>query len=40
MKDTAREMDLHPDGLQVAVVHWNKKVSICRLEKKPPPKKK
>ena len=40
MKDTAREMDLHPDDIQVATVHWNKKVSICRLEKKPDPKKK
>ena len=35
LQDTAREMDLHPDGIQVAAVHWNKKVSICRLEKKP-----
>lgn len=35
LQDTAREMDLHPDGIQVAAVHWNKKVSMCRLEKKP-----
>lgn len=35
LPDTAREMDLHPDGVQLAVVHWNKKVSLCRLEKKP-----
>jgi len=40
MQDTARGMDLHPDGIQVAAVHWNKKVSLCRLEKKSDSKKK
>ena len=34
MQDTARGMDLHPDGIQVAATHWNRKVSLCRLEKK------
>ena len=40
MQDTARGMDLHPDGIQVAAVHWNKKVSLCRLEEKSNSKKK
>jgi hypothetical protein len=40
MQDTARGMDLHPDGIQVAATHWNRKVSLCRLEEKSNSKKK
>lgn len=31
---TARECDLHPDGIQVAVALYEKKLSLCRLEPK------
>lgn len=34
LKDTARDMSLHPDGLQVATAHWDGHVRICRMEKK------
>jgi WD40 repeat protein len=31
LKDTAREMDIHPDGVQLATVHHDRKVRISRL---------
>ncbi|MDA1159125.1 MAG: WD40 repeat domain-containing protein, partial [Planctomycetota bacterium] len=34
LKDTVRDMSLHPDGLQVATAHWDGYVRICRMEKK------
>jgi WD40 repeat protein len=34
LKDTARDMSLHPDGLQVATAHWDGYVRICRMEQK------
>lgn len=34
LRDTVREMDLHPDGMQVATVHWDRKVRINRLAAK------
>ncbi|MDA1014821.1 MAG: hypothetical protein O3A00_10270 [Planctomycetota bacterium] len=35
LKDTARDLDLSPSGLQVATAHHNGHVSISRLEAKP-----
>ena len=35
MPDTAVEMDLHPDGVRVATVHYDRHLRISRLEKKP-----
>jgi len=40
MPDTTREMDLHPDGMMLATVHWNKKLLLSKLAPKPPTKKK
>lgn len=34
LKDTARDMSLHPDGLQVATAHWDGYVRISRMEEK------
>lgn len=34
LKDTARDMSLHPDGLQVATAHWDGHVRICRMKEK------
>ncbi len=34
LKDTAREMDLHPDGLRIATAHHDRKLRICRLAAK------
>lgn len=34
LKDTTRDMSLHPDGLQVATAHWDGHVRISRMEKK------
>ena len=34
LKDTARDMSLHPDGLQVATAHWDGYVRISRMEQK------
>lgn len=34
LKDTTRDMALHPDGLQVATAHWDGYVRISRMEKK------
>ncbi|MGB0580526.1 MAG: WD40 repeat domain-containing protein [Limisphaerales bacterium] len=39
LKDTVREMDLHPDGRQVGTVHWDKKVRINLLAAKETKKK-
>ncbi len=36
--NTAREMDLHPDGLRIATVHYDRKLRITRLEPKAPDK--
>lgn len=33
LKDTAREMDLHPDGLTVATAHFDRKVRLSVLAK-------
>ena len=38
LPDTAREMDLHPDGLQLATVHYDKKLIITKLAPKEAPK--
>lgn len=35
LKDTVRDMALHPDGLQVATAHADGHVRICRMEAKP-----
>ncbi len=35
LPDTAREFDLHPDGLQVATAHYGKTVRISRMAPKP-----
>ena len=40
MPDTAREMDLHPDGMTLATVHWNKKLLLSKLAPKPKAEKK
>jgi WD40 repeat protein len=42
MPDTAREMDLHPDGVMLATVHYGRKLRLSKLapKPKPPPKKK
>lgn len=40
MPDTTREMDLHPDGITLATVHWNKKLLLNKLSPKPKTKKK
>jgi WD40 repeat protein len=34
LKNTARGMSLHPDGIQVATAHHDSKVRITRLEAK------
>lgn len=33
--NTAREMDLHPDGLQIATAHYDKKLRLTKLLPKP-----
>ena len=40
LPDTAREMDLHPDGITLATVHWNKKLLLSKLAPKPKTEKK
>lgn len=35
LPDMAREMDLHPDGLQIATVHYAKKLRLTKLAPKP-----
>ena len=35
LPNTARDFDLHPDGLQIATVHYDKKVRISRMTAKP-----
>ena len=40
MPDTTREMDLHPDGMTLATVHWNKKLLLSKLAPKPKAEKK
>jgi len=42
LPNTARDMDLHPDGMQLATIHHDRQVRICRMAKKetPPVKKK
>jgi len=40
LPDTAREMDLHPDGITLATVHWNKKLLLSKLAPKPKVEKK
>ncbi|MBI3876249.1 MAG: hypothetical protein HY300_09905 [Verrucomicrobia bacterium] len=39
LPDTAREMDLHPDGIQVATAHYDRKVRVTKLAPKQPEKK-
>ena len=34
LRDTVRECDLHPDGLQIATAHHDKKLRISRMAKK------
>lgn len=34
LPNTARDMDLHPDGVQVATVHYDRQVRICRMAAK------
>ena len=34
LPDTIREMDLHPDGIQVATAHFDGHVRICKLAPK------
>ena len=34
--DVARELAMHPDGIQVALASSNGAAQICRLEAKPP----
>jgi len=34
--NTAREMDLHPDGLQIATAHYDRKLRLAKLLPKPP----
>ena len=42
MPDTARGMDMHPDGVTLATVHYGRKLRLSKLapKPKPPPKKK
>ena len=40
MPDTTREMDLHPNGMTLATVHWNKKLLLSKLAPKPKAEKK
>lgn len=35
LPDMARELDLHPDGLQIATVHYSRKLRLTRLAPKP-----
>jgi len=37
MPDTAREMDLHPDGVTLATVHYGKRLRLSKLTPKPKP---
>ncbi len=39
LPDTARDMAIHPDGLQLATVHYDRHVRINKLTPKPPAKK-
>ena len=36
LPDMARELDLHPDGLQIATVHHSRKLRVTKLAPKPP----
>ncbi len=40
LPDTARDMHLHPDGLQLATAHYDRHVRITKLTPKPPAAKK
>ena len=41
LPNTAREIDLHPDGIQIATVHHDRHLRISKMSPKPPaPKKK
>ena len=40
LPNTARDLDLHPDGLQLATVHGDRQLRISRMTAKPPAKKK
>ena len=40
LPDTARDMHLHADGLQLATVHYDRHLRISKLTPKPPAKKK
>ena len=42
LPNTARDMDLHQDGIQVATIHHDRQIRICRMavKAKPPVKKK
>ena len=35
LKDTARECDLHSDGIQIATTHHDRKLRICRMQSEP-----
>ena len=39
LPDTARDMAVHPDGLQLATVHYDRHVRISKLTQKPAAKK-
>lgn len=34
LPNIARDMDLHPDGIQIATAHYDKSLRICRMAKK------
>ncbi len=36
LPDMARDMDLHPDGIQVVTAHYTKKLRLTKLAPKPP----
>lgn len=37
LPDTARDLDLHPDGLQLATAHYDRSIRISRMTAKPKP---
>lgn len=38
LPNTARDMDLHKDGIQIATVHYDRQVRISKMSPKPKPK--
>jgi hypothetical protein len=35
LKDTARAMDMHSDGIQIATVHYDRHLRISKMAAKP-----